>query len=421
MNTGKRITIMLAAGIVAIAGLVGIGGSAQAAAIGACNSYAAVLAGQGMECTVTINNYDNGVAEYSTVTVKECHGAAYTVLLAPACTTTVIVDDELVDTFTQCNGTLNGGGSNVTCSVQVNNYFAGPATPAIATVNQCDGSGAGGTSPSGPPLNCAPVSLAIGATVIQCNGSVNGGGSPLRVNCDVPLGSETAQPITIGQCNGTVNGGGSVLFCHAEFTNSFNVDFALAGLPSAPAAGPATTTIDPDHDRRHLRDAGRADIPASDRRRGDGDPCRRRRGRTRAERKRRRELDDSSHRIAADRPRRRGRRGRRPPHPSPGPQIGVDRSYPPYGGAGPERRVGFESHGDVIAMQLGGSAMGNGRPGSRPVAEPILISLLGGFSLVFHANWSRDCRPALRGSLRSSPCAIAGYRAPRSRARCGRR
>lgn len=247
MNAGKRIAGVAAAALMAALGLVGVGaaGAASAATASDCNDYAATLAGQGMECTVTVDNYVDGVDEYSTITIKECHGAAYTVLLAPACVATVIVDDELADTVTQCNGTLNGGGSNVTCSVVVNNHFSGSPTPAIATLNQCIGSGEGGTSPTGTPLNCAPPGSTSGATVTQCNGSVNGGGAPLRVNCDLPAGTQTALPITINQCNGTVNGGGSVLFCHTEITDTYDIDFATAGLPSSPGAGPATTTTPP--------------------------------------------------------------------------------------------------------------------------------------------------------------------------------
>jgi hypothetical protein len=240
MALRHRIAALGSAALIASLGVVGLGaaGAASAAVAAACNSYAATLAGQGMECTVTVDNYVNGVDEYSTVTIKECHGAAYTVLLAPACITTVIINPELTVSVTQCNGTLNGGGSNVTCSVRVNNNFSGPATPAFTTLNQCVGSGAGGTSPVGDPLNCAPPGLTIGATVTQCNGSVNGGGAPQRVNCDVPIGSETALPFLIDQCNGTVNGGGSVLFCHAEFTNTYNV----VGLPAPPAGSSTTVT-----------------------------------------------------------------------------------------------------------------------------------------------------------------------------------
>jgi hypothetical protein len=240
MRTGNRIAALSGAVLVAVVGMVGLGaaGAASAADANACNDYGAVLAGEGMECTVTVDNYVNGVDEYSTVTVKECHGAANTVLLAPACTTTVIIMPELTLSVTQCNGTLNGGGSNVTCSVQVNNHLSGPATPALVTFDQCMGSGGGGVSPVGDPLNCAPPGNTTTATVTQCNGSVNGGGAPQRVNCDVTAGSETALPVLVNQCNGTVNSGGSLLFCHAEFTNEYGV----TNLPTTPT-GASTTLV----------------------------------------------------------------------------------------------------------------------------------------------------------------------------------
>jgi hypothetical protein len=240
MGRHTRIAALAGAAIVAVIGMTGLGaaGAASAAVAEACNSYGAVLAGEGMECTVTVDNYDDGVDQYSTVTIQECHGAAYTVLLAPSCTTTVITNTELTLAVTQCNGTLNGGGSNVTCSVRVNNHFAGAPVPANETFEQCVGSGAGGTSPTGTPLNCSPPGLTTSATVTQCNGSVNGGGSPLRVNCDVAVGSVTALPVLVDQCNGTVNGGGSVLFCHAEFFEVYNA----VGLPTPPVAGSTVVT-----------------------------------------------------------------------------------------------------------------------------------------------------------------------------------
>jgi hypothetical protein len=240
MNAHIRIAALGGAVIIAAMGMLGFGAAAPASAAvaAACNSYGAVLAGEGMECTVTVDNYVNGVDEYSTVTIQECHGAAFTVLLAPACITTVIVNTELTTSVTQCNGTLNGGGSNVTCSVQVNNHFAGAPVPATVTFEQCVGSGAGGTSPVGTPLNCSPPGLTLNATVTQCNGSVNGGGAPLRVNCDVAVGAVTALQVLIDQCNGTVNGGGSMLFCHAEYTEEYNA----VGLPVPPTTDSTTSS-----------------------------------------------------------------------------------------------------------------------------------------------------------------------------------
>ncbi|MEO8261214.1 MAG: hypothetical protein ABI566_01480 [Pseudolysinimonas sp.] len=241
MNTAARTIILGIASVVAAAGLAIAGPAvgAQAATAAACNAYGAVLAGQGIECSVTVDNYDDGVDQYSTVTVLECHGAPFVTLLAPACATTVIINTDLTTSVTQCNGTLNGGGSSVVCRVTVNNHFAGAGIPVTVTYNQCVGSGAGGTSPVGTPLNCSPAGLTLGATVTQCNGSVNGGGGPLRVNCDVAGLAGSSQPVLVDQCNGTANGGGSVLFCSATFTDFFNE----VGLPGAPVAASSTPVV----------------------------------------------------------------------------------------------------------------------------------------------------------------------------------
>jgi hypothetical protein len=239
MNTARRTITLAIAGIVAAAGLALAGPAlgAQAATAAACNAYGAVLAGQGMECSVTVDNYDDGVDQYSTVTVLECHGAPFVTLLAPACATTILINTDLTTSVTQCNGTLNGGGSSVVCRVIVNNHFSGVGIPAAVTFDQCVGSGAGGTSPVGTPLNCSPAGLTLGATVTQCNGSVNGGGGPLRVNCDVAGLAGSSQPVLVDQCNGTANGGGSVLFCSATFTDIFN-DVGLPGEPLADSSTP---------------------------------------------------------------------------------------------------------------------------------------------------------------------------------------
>jgi LPXTG-motif cell wall-anchored protein len=247
-GSGRNLGMRIAATAGAVVVIAGVGAMAaapaEAATAAPCNAYAAVLAGQGMECTVEVDNYQNGASEYSTISITECHGAAYTVLLAPACLTTVIDEISLTTAIDQCNGTLNGGGSNVTCTVRVRNHLSGSVVPALATVNQCVGSGDGGTSPVGTPLNCSPSGLTSGATVTQCNGSVNGGGSPLRVNCSVPIGTESALPILINQCNGTVNGGGSALFCSVEIVNDYNVTsfpvppiVSSIGLPTASLTG----------------------------------------------------------------------------------------------------------------------------------------------------------------------------------------
>jgi len=174
-------------------------------------------AGQQVSCTITIaNTVTSSGATSSTITATACLAVAG-VLPPSGCTTVVTTSGQLVTTVDQCNGVVNGGGSNVTCSVSVINTI--PAgTPAVGvTVNQCIGTGMGGGS---TPTVCAPVSSTTGATVTQCNGSANGGGGAMRVNCNV-TGGASAIPLTINQCNGSANGGGSTVTCTTAFTNNF--------------------------------------------------------------------------------------------------------------------------------------------------------------------------------------------------------
>ena len=90
---------------------------------------------------------------------------------------------------------LNGGGSNVTCSVRINNNFPGWALrpPSLSTSASVRAPAA--HRRAGHPLNCAPPGSTISATVTQCNGSVNGGGSPLRVNCTLPAALRARPPV----------------------------------------------------------------------------------------------------------------------------------------------------------------------------------------------------------------------------------
>ncbi len=180
-------------------------------------------AGFEVTCEVTIvNTITEEGDESSTVTTRTC--LAFEGVLPPAgCTGPVTTTSgELVTSVDQCNGIVNGGGSNVTCDVTVvNNVPVGTATTPI-TVNQCNGSGEGGTSPVGDPLNCSgPTDQdTTDADVNQCNGSANGGGAPGRVECSV-VGEESAVPLTIDQCNDSANGGGSTVTCTVTVTNNF--------------------------------------------------------------------------------------------------------------------------------------------------------------------------------------------------------
>ncbi len=174
--------------------------------------------GQGVTCTVTVINNLNVAtgAASSTVTVNECHGAANAPL---TCTPTTTSFTSLVTSVTQCDGSGNGGGGAVRCSVEIINNITGTATTTEATINQCNGSGTGGGTP--PTVVCTPSGATTGATITQCNGSGNGGGGTARVQCTVlPSTQTSALPVTVDQCNGSGNGDGGIVICTVRVTNN---------------------------------------------------------------------------------------------------------------------------------------------------------------------------------------------------------
>jgi hypothetical protein len=143
--------------------------------------------GLGLICEVTI------IAGVS-ATIRECHGAAGD----PQAACSIRTIDGRVTSVSQCNGSVNGGGSVLRCSVHV----VGGAGPP-ATVNQCVGSGA--------TIGCSPFpATATGATVTQCNGTGNGG-TLVGLICT----ASGSQSVTVDQCNGSVNGGGALVGCFA--------------------------------------------------------------------------------------------------------------------------------------------------------------------------------------------------------------
>ncbi len=194
-------------------------------------------AGFQVTCTITIDDTATAAgATSSTVTATACLAAAG-VTPPLGCTTTVTTSNQLVTSVDQCNGIVDGGGSNVTCDVSVVDTVPAGATTSGVTVNECIGSGTGGGTQ--PTLVCAPTSSTTNATVTQCNGSGNGGGASTRVQCDV-TGATAAEPITINQCNGSSNGGGSTVTCATTFTNNF-----IAAAPAPPTTPTTTTTAPP--------------------------------------------------------------------------------------------------------------------------------------------------------------------------------
>lgn len=184
--------------------------------------------GNAAVCDITITNNLNLAtgAVSSTVTTKDCLGAAG----APPPVTCLVLTQNfptLTTSANQCNGSGNGGGSNVICSVTILNNITGKFSTTAATVNQCVGSGTGGGTQ--PTLICDPSPAnTTDATVTQCNQSGNGDGGSMRVKCTVgPSTITSALPVTVNQCNGSGNGGGSTVTCTTSIRN------VLAGLPAA--------------------------------------------------------------------------------------------------------------------------------------------------------------------------------------------
>ena len=196
------------------------------------------VGGQSVECTVTVTNRLDEASSQgsSTVEVKECHGAANTV---PTCTTTSTESDALVTTVKQCNGSGNGGGGTVDCTVNIVNVVTGTAgTTSAATVNQCITAGEGGGTQ--PTFVCDPLGSTTNADVTQCNGSGNGGGGSERVTCDVGASVVTSKiPVSVDQCNGSGNGGGATVTCST--TLSYTLLAAVAGPTPTPTVSPTPT------------------------------------------------------------------------------------------------------------------------------------------------------------------------------------
>jgi len=210
--------------------------AASAPAAAQCNPPAFPTgAGEEASCNIAVTNtVTSAGATSSTITATACLAAAG--VLPPAgCTTTVTTSKQLVSSINQCNGIVDGGGSNVTCNVTFANDISSGTPTSGATVNQCNGSGTGGGTQ--PTTVCAPVASTTNATVTQCNGSGTGGGGSMRVKCNV-TGAATALPVSINQCNGSANGGGSTVTCTTRFVNNF---ITSSPTPTSTSASPSGT------------------------------------------------------------------------------------------------------------------------------------------------------------------------------------
>jgi len=188
----------------------------------------------GAVCEVTVVNTITPSGGSAVVTVRECQGSAGDP--NERCTNTTTPLSEPVTAVTQCNGSINGGGGTLLCSILVTNNFVGitpPPTVTDATVNQCNGSVTTGTVRA-----CSPDPATTDtATITQCNGSGNGGGASLT--CTASGTQSSGLAVTINQCNGSSNGGGTRTVCSANITNNV---LAASTAPSASVA-PSTSSV----------------------------------------------------------------------------------------------------------------------------------------------------------------------------------
>lgn len=149
----------------------------------------------------------------SVVTTSSCSGAANVTPLPDCVGPTVTEYPELTTSASQCNDSMNGGGASMLCSITVTNTVTGTATESAAPINQCVGSLDTGTvracdpdpatsdasvdgitqcngsvNGGGGSMTCTVDSgstsnSAFAFLTNQCNGSANGGGA--RIVCDV--------------------------------------------------------------------------------------------------------------------------------------------------------------------------------------------------------------------------------------------
>ena len=254
-RSGRRwstalVTVVVAAvgsiSLLALGGLTAVPASAAsgAPAVSQCNPPDFPTgAGYQVTCTVSVDNYTSpSGGTISTVTTSACLAAAGVVFpscplnLGPVVSTTS--SSQLVTSVNQCNGIVNGAGSNVYCNVTVTNHIPAGTTESGVTVDQCVGSAAGSTQA------CAPLGSTTNATVTQCNGSANGGGTYAgepAAGCTV-TGADSALPVTINQCNGTSNGGGSAVTCTATVADVFVPASTTTPTPAASGTGGTTAT-----------------------------------------------------------------------------------------------------------------------------------------------------------------------------------
>jgi hypothetical protein len=211
----RSVIFLVTVGLLLFGSLGLASGAAAATTIAStttCSNGVDNSGGLGLICQVTVVNTITAGGGSATVSVRECHGAAANP--QAACVITKKVLTKPVTAVTQCNGSINGGGGTLRCSVTVTNDFLGISPGAsAATVNQCVGSGDGLTT------GCDPFpATTTGATITQCNGSANGG-TLVGLTCTANGATAAALGVTINQCNGSGSGGGGLVICSTSITN----------------------------------------------------------------------------------------------------------------------------------------------------------------------------------------------------------
>jgi hypothetical protein len=237
--TSRSLAILLT-GAALLLGSLALAGPATAATKIAttttCGNAVGGGGGQGLICRVTVVNRITASGGSARVTVRECLGSAG--VPAP-CKTTVTNLTKPVTHVTQCNGSVNGGGATLRCSVQVINNFVGLSTGATrATVIQCVGSGS-------VTSGCDPFpATTTGATITQCNGSA-GGGTLVQLTCTATGTKPSAHGVLVNQCNGSANGGGALVICSTNISNRRIAGASTGGTGGSTATptSPATDTI----------------------------------------------------------------------------------------------------------------------------------------------------------------------------------
>lgn len=221
-SVARRAVILLGTMLLAAA-LLSAGGwstPAFAAPLSQCNGIADD--GDGVECDVTITNeWDMATSTgSSTVVTRVCVGAANVAFGPGDCAVTTVEHlDDVTTSVDQCNGTANGGGSTLRCTVTITNTLVGTGTTQAPSVNQCSNSFDSLLLPG--DSSCDPVQATTNATIAQCNDSINGG-TQVSMVCSVGVSAmSAAMPMSVDQCNGSVNGGGSLLECSTSITTIF--------------------------------------------------------------------------------------------------------------------------------------------------------------------------------------------------------